>query len=83
MITNCPARSAFYTWDDFRRLARAIRNLPIYKKDLPALLNFMFGDFQISTAWDQGVLNKFYDENVGRLRWSVKWNYRPGASEWL
>lgn len=51
-------------------------NLPIYRKDLPALPNFMFGDFQISTAWDQGVLNKFYDENVGRLRWSVKWNYR-------
>ena len=67
----------------FVHASPAIRNLPIYKKDLRALLKFMFGDFEISTAWDQGVLNKFYDENVGRQQWSVKWNYRTGASEWL
>lgn len=51
-------------------------NLPIYRKDLPALLNFMFGDFQISTAWDQGVLNKFYDEK-DVLGWKGSCGHSP------
>lgn len=53
-----------------------LMNLQNLNKDMPAMLDFMFNAFQLSSALDQGVMNRFYDENAGRLEWSVKWNYR-------
>lgn len=53
-----------------------LMNLQNLNKDMPAMLDFMFNAFQLSSALDQGVMNRFYDENAGRLKWSVKWNYR-------